>query len=136
MANRWVNRTDAVRTIVRQFRQRATLLRSPDRRHHGRVKAGETLSSNIGRVLDFSAGGIRVLARRKLKSVVDVALWNIHRGLTVQARVIWTKRLGLRRHESGLEFIEVSPDAASGLAALGADNKVHDLTEERAARET
>ncbi len=129
MANGWVNRTDAVRTIVRQFRKRATLLRSPDRRRHPRVKAGETLSSNIGRVLDLSPSGVRVMTRRKPKGVLDVALWDIHRGLTVRARVIWSKRLGFRRYESGLKFIEVSPDAARGLAALGADNRLFDVTE-------
>ena len=126
MAGGWVNRSDTVRSIARQIRKGATQIRGADRRRFGRLKAGETLACNRGKVLDLSAGGLRLLSRRKLKGMLEVALWDIHRGLTMQCRVVWTKRLGFRRHESGLTFIDVDPDTARGLTALGADNRQFD----------
>ena len=120
--DQWAPQTDT-RPSSRRKRAKATRIRGGDRRRHGRLKAGETLASNIGRVVDLSSGGMRVLSRRKLKGILDVALWDIHRGVTLRARVVWTKRLGFRRHESGLKFLDVDPEVARTLGSLGADNR-------------
>lgn len=111
------------RRLLGALRKRAHRAQSGiDRRRHGRLRAGETLSSNVGTVRDLSAGGMKVISRRKLKGQFEVALWDIHRGVRVAAEVVWTKRLGFRRHESGLRFLNVTPEIARELTALGADN--------------
>lgn len=116
--------SDGRRSLVGALRQRARQLTSgADRRVHGRLKAGDTLASNVGTVRDLSAGGMRIISRRKLKGIVDVALWDIHRGLRLSAEVVWRRRLGFRRHETGLRFLEVNPDMARELTSLGADNR-------------
>jgi len=107
------------------LRQRLQRFRNAaDRRKFGRLKAGETLSSNVGAVRDLSAGGLKVLSRRKLKGVISVLLWDINRGVRIRAEVMWCKRLAFRRHEAGLQFIDVTPDIAKNLSDLGADNPV------------
>src|SRR5262245_53896654 len=110
------------RSLMSVFRRKERVGEGADRRRHGRLKAGETLSSNIGTVRDLSAGGMKVMSRRKYRGKLDVALWDIHRGLRVSAVVVWHRRIGFRRHEMGLQFLDVTPEVARELTALGADN--------------
>lgn len=65
------------------------------------------LESSLGPVLDLSAGGMRIIAKRELKGIVDVSLSGGGIDQTVRARVIWTKKAGFRVYEVGLAFVDV-----------------------------
>ncbi len=121
---RWMNQSDATRSLARTFRTKAQkLTQVADRRKTGRLKEGWTLSCSLGRVRDLSAGGMRLVSRRRLRGKLELDLWDINRGVRVRAEVVWTKRLGFRRHEVGLKFRDLSPDLVRDLTALGADNR-------------
>jgi hypothetical protein len=65
-----------------------------------------SLESSLGPVLDLSAGGMRIIAKRELKGVVDVSLNGGGIDQTVRARVIWTKKISFRVYEVGLAFVD------------------------------
>ena len=71
-----------------------------------------------------SAGGLRLLSRRKLKGIVGIALWDVNGGLKLYAEVVWSRRLGFRRHEIGMRFVDVTPQLAADLTTLATDNTV------------
>lgn len=118
MPGDWFSRTEVVQAIVRRMRQWAAVLCAPDRRRLGRHKSGETAGSDVGRVLDISQGGMRVFSRRPLCGTFDVTLWSTNRWITLEAEVVWTKRLGFRSHVSGLRFIDLDAITVRSLATL------------------
>ncbi len=106
MPIRWVNSSNPVHMMARG------------------IKAGDTLACTRGKVLDLSAGGLRLLSRRKLKGIVGIALWDVNGGLKLYAEVVWSRRLGFRRHEIGMRFVDVTPELAADLTTLATDNTV------------
>ena len=82
---------------------------SDDRRSHIRVPQSE-LHCSLGPVLDITSAGMRVICRRIPKNEVEFDLNTAVDPLPVQAKVVWTKRLGFRKHEVGLHFIQSSPE--------------------------
>ena len=69
------------------------------------------LQCSLGRVLDISATGMRVSCRRVPKEKwIKILLNTTVDPLPVRARVAWTKRMGFRKHEVGLHFVEPSPE--------------------------
>ena len=63
---------------------------------------------------------MRVSGTRKLRGIQSVTLFNrIGPHLQVRARVVWSKRLGFRKHVAGLEFIDPPPNVARELANIG-----------------
>ena len=86
---------------------------SEERRSHIRIPQAE-LHCSLGRVQDLSRMGLRVSCRRMPKDAVAFELNTTVDPLAVQAEVVWSKRLGFRKHEVGMRFVE--PD--SGLAKL------------------
>ena len=114
-----INGSDATGTIARAIRGIASKLRfSPERRKLRRSRAEDNLVCNLGAVIDLSTAGMRILAKRRLEGRVSVEVCNIHRGVTLDADVMWSKRLGFRRHEVGMHFPGVSPDVLQELKAL------------------
>lgn len=90
-----------------------------DRRRHGRVRP-VAVYSDAGRVLDMSAGGMRVMSRRRLKGETEFIICNESKiPINVRARVVWTKRVGFRKHVVGLEFVDLQPAVARQLASMG-----------------
>lgn len=97
-----------------------------ERRARGRLQcpylecmAGKKL---IGDVVDLSATGVRVFRRGGLKwrigETINLTLrWHSDE-IQVLARVLRANRLGFRRHDIGLEFVEVSPEAQEAIADL------------------
>ncbi|MCH8259691.1 MAG: PilZ domain-containing protein [Planctomycetes bacterium] len=61
-------------------------------------------------MLDITSAGMRVICRRIPKNEVEFDLNTAVDPLPVQAKVVWTKRLGFRKHEVGLHFIQSSPE--------------------------
>lgn len=82
---------------------------SDDRRSHIRVPQSE-LHCSLGPVLDITSAGMRVICRRIPKNEVKFDLNTTVDPLPVRARVVWAKRLGFRKHEVGLHFIQSSPE--------------------------
>lgn len=95
----------------------------PERRGAVRFQLGE-LKCNLGRVLDLSSGGVRLLRRRKLKGRHELTLFDRDGGVRVEAEVRWTRRLGLFKHEMGLQFVNVPPDIAAKLKRLFSKNRI------------
>ncbi len=96
------------------------------RRIPGRV-AQEWLVSDLGPVLDLSPGGMRVLATRYRVGKLDVRLRGGDVSLTLRTNVAWSRRLGFRRHELGLAFIDVDENAAGILARIAADHRARQV---------
>ncbi len=92
-----------------------------ERRKSGRL-SGETVACNLGSIINLSAGGLRLLSRRRLNGNLSVELWDAHRGLRLRGKVAWCRRIGFRKHEVGVEFLNISPDIAGKLAAIAMDN--------------
>ena len=88
-----------------------------ERRRLARFPQAE-LHCDLGRVLDVSAAGMRVVCRKPPAGDVDVTLNTEFDPITVRAKVIWSRRLGLRKHETGMVFIDLSPEASRFLATL------------------
>ena len=79
-----------------------------DRRSKKRT-AQDELQCSLGRVTDISSTGMRVTCRRVPKEKwVKFLLHTKADPLLVQAEVVWTKRMGFRKHEVGLHFINPS----------------------------
>jgi hypothetical protein len=98
-----------------------------ERRAHGR-RVQERLKCNLGPVLDLSRGGVRVLATRPLAGDVVVRIRTAELEVCLAGEIRWTRRLGLRRHEAGIEFRKVEPDDARKLTRIASDHaKVIDL---------
>jgi hypothetical protein len=93
-----------------------------NRRRCGRLPQ-DTLSCNLGTVLDISATGMRVLGVRVPGHGVKVKIRGVRFPQTLRAKVTWSKRLGLFRHEVGLEFLDVSPETAKVLTAIAIDGR-------------
>ncbi len=95
----------------------------PERRRAVRFKLGE-LKCNLGRVLDLSSGGVRLLCWRKLTGRRELTLFDRDGGVRVQAEVRWTRRRGLLKHEMGLQFVNVPPDIAAKLKRVFSNNRI------------
>lgn len=81
-----------------------------DRREAIRVAQNE-LESSFGQVLDISVSGIRVVCRHVPKDEqVEFQLNTTVDPITVTGKVVWTQRLGFRKHEIGLHFINASKE--------------------------
>jgi hypothetical protein len=90
-----------------------------ERRRDVRLKQG-SLHSNLGPVIDLSRSGMRVRSTRRLRGIRAVVLFNRNGPhLNVRARVVWTKRIGFRKHVAGLEFIDPPNNMLRELAKLG-----------------
>jgi len=80
-----------------------------DRRAQIRIPQSE-LHCSLGPVLDITSAGMRVICRRIPKDEVKFDLNTTVDPLPVRAKVVWAKRLGFRKHEVGLHFIQPSPE--------------------------
>lgn len=82
----------------------------------------ENVQCPLGEVKDLSRVGLRIACKGKppLRSaqVGKIRLRGPDGSIEVQSRVVWIKRVGLRRHEVGLEFVNVKPGVSDALAAL------------------
>ena len=107
-------RADAAKAIQRAI-DRASA--GAQNRRAGRINVGE-LTCDLGRLVDVSAGGVRLISRHKLSGRHEIALFDEDGGVRIEAEVRWSKRHGLVKHEIGLQFLNVPPDVAAKLTAL------------------
>lgn len=92
------------------------------RRIPGRLPQ-EQLVCNIGPVLDLSPGGMRVLSTRPRLGSLEIGLRGGEVSLNLDAKVAWSRRLGFRRHEIGLTFVDVDAEVAGILSRISTDHR-------------
>ena len=95
-----------------------------DRRAHARLPQ-EALKCNLGEVLNLSLGGMRVRCTRAPKdTVVEVELTYEGETMKVQAEVVRSNKIGFRKHELGLRFLDVDPETAKQLTRVSLNHWV------------
>ena len=119
MSRRLQAGSHAVRTMALRVRAGAARLRPlAERRKAGRIKGGK-VSCNWGSVIDISGGGMRVRSPRRLRGRLEVVIWTHHRRVTVRAEAVWCRRVGFRKYDVGLQFLDVTEDIKRELTAIG-----------------
>ncbi|MHC4416479.1 MAG: PilZ domain-containing protein [Planctomycetota bacterium] len=112
-------RLGPARAVGRTIRAGAGRLRPLfERRRSGRVNAERKVACDKGAVVNLSVGGMRLRSHRRWSGKLDVDLWAASARVTVRAQVIWSRRVGFRRFEVGLKFIEVTPDILRALTTF------------------
>jgi len=86
-------------------------------RKWGRVHI-ESLPCNLGRVIDLSAGGVRIATCKRLPETVQIILGDRQSHLVVDATVAWQKRVGWKSFEAGVAFGELSAEQRQCLIKL------------------
>ena len=94
-----------------------------DRRTPARLPQ-ESLVSDLGPILDLSIGGMRVLCKRRREGSLKVRLWAYQFNMNLDGQVVWTKHLGFRRHEIGVQFLNVDDDTAKILSRISAIHRM------------
>ncbi len=94
-----------------------------DRRSPGRLPQ-EDLVCDLGPILDLSIGGMRVLCKRRLEGSLKIRLWAFQFYMNLDGQVVWTKHLGFRRHEIGVQFLNVDDDTAKILSRISAIHRM------------
>ena len=89
-----------------------------DRRHRDR-RDPDWLMCSHGSVLDVSDHGLRLLSPRRLNGFHEIRVWDNRGSITLVAGVRWTRRLGFRRHEVGLQLTGLTPAQAEHLESIG-----------------
>ena len=77
-----------------------------------------TLQSSVGRVHDLSETGMRVVSRRELKGVVEVAIVDGAHHIVFKAKVVWIRRIGFDRYFAGLVFEDLLPEERNRIRGL------------------
>ena len=108
--------SDSARVIDRSYA-------GPERRGAVRVNVRQ-LKCSLGRVLDLSSSGVRLLSRRKLRGWHSMTLFDRDGDVHIGVDVRWSRRLGLWKHESGLRFLTVPSDIAVRLTTLATKNQI------------
>ena len=81
-----------------------------DRREYIRIAQNE-LESSLGQVLDISVSGMRVVCRHAPKDEQIVFQLNTTvNPIDVTGKIVWKQRLGFRKHEIGLSFVNASKE--------------------------
>jgi hypothetical protein len=88
-----------------------------DARESGRVQP-YWLNCNLGLLLDLSAGGARIIARRSLVGKVKMRIWDKSAGVSLQAMVVRSKRVRFRQHEVAVRFIDKNDEASARLSEI------------------
>ncbi len=107
---------DVVRLI-----DRAMNADKPDGRSRGRMRCNN-VETSIGPVLDFSATGMRILSKREVRleegESLLVRIESAFDPITVPVVVRWSRKLGWRRYETGVQFVELTDEAKRVLADI------------------
>ena len=106
---------------VMQFNPQTNLTRFIGRREGRRVPGRlpqESFQCGLGPVLDLSSGGMRVLCRRPYQGKLRIHLEGYDVVLSLQTRVAWIRKLGFRRFEIGLAFLDIDEDVAQMLTRI------------------
>jgi hypothetical protein len=92
------------------------------RRQHGRLPQ-DTLKSNLGDVLNLSAGGMRVICKDTPPTRIHVSLEGHKLPGPLLAELAWTKKRGMFKHEVGYKFVNISQAVADHLTRIAGTNR-------------
>jgi len=115
----WVSFHDSAADLEREVdrQSRPAEDKGAERRRSGRFRAGP-VASNLGHVVDISATGIHVITRQALDKDLTIFLRGPGVELALRAHVVRCQKLGRRKYDVGLEFIDVTAEDRRGLQAL------------------
>lgn len=107
------NRDQTGFSFIISFQVEKVPLPGNDKRNYSRFNQ-EMLECNLGKVLDLSLGGMRVLATglKPPENAVDIEIEYEDKNVRLCGEVVWTTRTGFRKHEVGIKFIGVTPNTA------------------------
>jgi hypothetical protein len=110
--------------VIRYCRNLVPLLpitRADEKRRRGRFHRPPATTS-LGPVVDLSATGMRIANRGGPKVKEDqrikLNVQSEHQNITLDVRVAWVKRSGLRETLIGLEFVDLSQENQKALAEI------------------
>jgi hypothetical protein len=96
--------------------------KADDPRRRSKRHEVDSLSCDLGTVLDLSTGGMRVACAGKPPLRVGqggrIKLRIPEGSLAITGRVVWLRRTGLRRYQMGIEFLNVKKSVATALDRL------------------
>ena len=67
---------------------------------------------------------MRVETSKVPRGVIDLQLFGTDEMIPVKARVAWSKKVGLFKHQVGLEFCELDQPTSQKLTALASNNRL------------
>lgn len=79
---------------------------------------------DLGVVIDLSASGMRVLATRRHRGELAITVQTAHEAVPLLAMVVWSRRVGFRRHMIGMRFMDVEADAVALLSQIAASHRI------------
>lgn len=95
-------------------------IRPENKRRHGRLVVQET-GCSVGTIDDLSSSGMRITTRYKLKvspTPIGMRIETLDGPTTLACKVVWSKRVGLRKWSVGLEFTAMTMDQRRMLTDL------------------
>jgi hypothetical protein len=89
---------------------------------NGRRSCGRLTQEGVvcdrGPVHDLSATGMRFVCRKLPPAEFETRIQGLGEAVVVKAKSVWEKRIGLFRHEVGVEFFELTPETSATLTRL------------------
>ncbi|MEM6507650.1 MAG: PilZ domain-containing protein, partial [Planctomycetota bacterium] len=77
------------------------------------------MECNLGRVVDLSASGVRLLSRRRLAGDQAVVFTGMDRQkIRLRARVLWHRQHSATEHVHGLHFVRMTHEQRDALETL------------------
>ena len=95
-----------------------------DRRAAARIRQDTLLKCNLGEVLNFSKSGMRLRRKRiPTRSNVHVKITDGETSVKVHADIVWVRKIGYRKYDLGLQFIDLSEEEKSIITKLAMYNR-------------
>lgn len=92
------------------------------KRVHGRVFC-QYIYSSLGEIVDLSASGARVRVKGSLPitggQCFTMKLMGLNGETIVSCKAIWIAKRGWRKHEVGVQFFDLTPEARKIIAEIG-----------------
>ena len=80
----------------------------------------EFLKCNLGDIVELGGGGLRIFSTKtQKKRVVSVTFENMN----IKAEVMWSKKISARKHDVGLDFLDVTPEQRSQILRIAMDHR-------------
>lgn len=116
----WVSRQDASRLIEESIKASRLEDDPGGNRRWRRVQVKGGVACSMGRVLDISRGGLRVLSKKKAsgEGLIEVASAKHH--AVVTARVVWCHKVAFRKYVLGLEFVNLTREQTRAVSEIAA----------------
>ena len=118
MAKAARNDANPLRDIERQMKLEQATQAAINKRRHGRLRPG-MMWCNLGKVLDFSASGLRLATKHNLEGEQVVVIKANEQSMLLHGTIVWARKLGFRRYQVGIEFADVSPQDLAKLRNMG-----------------